>query len=61
MDELGVLNWMSMPNIKGAVSLCDMLFWNSTHLLDINFCANNNCGIVFILKKSKIHIRRHFP
>ena len=51
-------------SIKGTVSLGNKLFLNSTHLLDINFYANNNCSKVFILKKSevsKIHIRRHFP
>ena len=47
--------------IKGTVSLGNELFLNSTHLLDINFCANNNCSKVFIVKKSKIHVRRHFP
>ena len=47
--------------IKGTVSFGNKLFWSSTHLLDINFCANNNCSEVFILKKSKIHMRRHFP
>ena len=46
---------------KGTVSLGNKLFLNSAHLLDINFCANNNCRKVFIFKKSKIHIRRHFP
>ena len=44
---------------KGAVSPCKKLFLNSAHLLDINFCANNNCSKV--LKKFKIHVRRHFP
>ena len=39
----------------------NQLFSNNTHLLDINFCVNNNCSKVFILKKFKIHIRRHFP
>ena len=29
--------------------------------LDINFCTDNNCSKVFILKKSEIHIRHHFP
>ena len=48
-------------NIKGAVSPCNKLFLNSAHLLDSNFCANNNCSKVFILKKFKIHVRRHFP
>ena len=48
--------------LKGqTVSLGNKLFLNSTHLLDINFCVNNNCSKGFILKKSKIHIRRHFP
>ena len=47
--------------LKGTVSLGDKLILNSTHLLDIDFCANNNCSKVFILKKSKMHIRRHFP
>ena len=42
---------------KGTVSTGSKLFWISTHLL----CANNNCSKVFILKKSKIHVRRHFP
>ena len=37
------------------------LFLNSTPLLYINFCANNNCSKFFILKKSKIHMRRYFP
>ena len=45
---------------KGTVSLGNKLFLNSTHLLDIIFCANK-CSKVFKLKKSKIHIRRHFP
>ena len=47
--------------IKGAVSPCNKLFLNITHLLDIHLCDNNNCSKVFTLKKSKIHIRRHFP
>ena len=38
---------------KGTVSLGNKLFLNSTHLLDITSCANNNCSKVFILKKSK--------
>ena len=46
--------------IKGTVSLCNKLFLISTHLLDINFCANNNCSKVVILNKSKTDIRRHF-
>ena len=51
----------NIADLKGTVSLGNKLFLNSTHLLDINFCANNICSKVFILKKSKIHIRRHFP
>ena len=45
--------------VKGTVFL--NRYYVHTSLLDINFCANNNCSKVFILKKSKIHIRRHFP
>ena len=51
----------SLIILKGTVSLGNKLFLNCKHLLDINFCANNNYCKVFILKKSKIHIRRHFP
>ena len=47
--------------VKRTVSLGNKLFLNSTHLLDINVCAYNNCNKVFILKKSKIHIMRHLP
>ena len=39
--------------IKGTVSLDNKSFLNSTHLLDIHFCANNNCNKIFILKKSR--------
>ena len=56
-DYLGNLG---QSPFKGTVSLGNKLFLNSTHLLDINYCANNNCSKVFILKKSKIHGRRHF-
>ena len=28
--------------IKGAVTPCNKLFLNSTHLLEINFCARSN-------------------
>ena len=47
--------------VKGTVSPGNKLFLHSTHLLEIKFCANNNCSKVFIVKKSKIHNRRHFP
>ena len=56
-----VLYGAALIRLKGTVSPCNKLFLNSTHDLDINFCANNNCSKVFIMKKSKIHIRRHFP
>ena len=32
---------------KGTASLDNKLFLNSKHLLNINFCANNNCSKVF--------------
>ena len=51
----------SAPSFKGTVLIGKKLFLNSTHLLDINFSANNNCSKVLILKKSKIHISHHFP
>ena len=44
-------NKYTSKNLKGTVSFGNKLFLNSTHLLDINFCANNNCSKVFILKK----------
>ena len=37
--------------LKGQYHLVTCYF-EIVHLLDINFCANNNCSKVFILKKS---------
>ena len=39
---------ITIITFKETVSLGNKLFLNSTHLLDINFCANNNYSKVFI-------------
>ena len=53
-------NYISL-NLKGQYHLVTSYFYIVQTYQILNFCANNNCSKVFMLKKSKIHIRRHFP
>ena len=57
------MSFLQGATFKGTVSHGNKLFLNSTHLLDITFCANNNCSKVFHIEEitTFANVRRHFP